>query len=650
MHVKFSSLSASAAIVSIAIVVLGEVRAQGCNFSPGGSSGPATYASRDIAARNALNDAWAAHIDHSMASDGNEFHEFGGWIYETSDGEYGYTTPARGTEDFVSVSDLPAIRDSGDGEHIELSNTGERIAGFYHIHPGDLRNEDGELWDNARFSGDDINLAETGGFPNYMRHGDRYRVYDPAVNNPDDPPSAWGNVPPPESAPPRRSTGGCSVGYVGGEPHFRTHDGRHFKFQGAGEFIAVSDPSDGLTIQLRLEPWLDFKTVSVVSALAMSTGNDRIGIYVAEPHIRINGKAMTAAAHTLTDGTEISRDENAVRIRTAAGDGLIVTNLGRSWLDAAVRLIADRHSTPRGLWGDFDGDRENDFVARNGAIVDFAHADKEQFRTLLYDVWGDSWRISHDESLFDYDEGKTSEEYQLRDFPAKILPERNALTHPAASAALQKCRNSGVTDVNLLANCVYDVIVTGDDEFSISYATFQNELSTLASLDLYALPTNSDTGPKGPEGLGSGMIIGGFSNAVETLHLLGGATTVDRAALQLTAAAENQIGAVFIPQKMKLSGGITVSFDFRIDQTGGAMDLNGASGGDGLAYVLSPSLPEELMGPGAGLGYAGLNDAVIIEFDTFRDAHDASSMHISVNRQTRDGRIYADNVSSIVST
>jgi len=419
--------------------------------------------------------------------------------------------------------------------------------------------------------------------------------------------------------PPPRSSGGCSVAAVRGEPHLTTHDGRHVSFQGAGEFLALRDTSDNLAIMVRLEPYQNYNTISVLTALAIQTPATRIGIYREEPNVRVNGEEMLESAQELTDGTRIERTVNTVRIQTAHGDSIVVDNLNHRWLNAALRLKADRVGRPRGLLGNYDGDRSDDLMSRTGQQVQFATADADEFRQQLYETWGNSWRITQDESLFDYDEGRTTEDYQLRDFPAQINQRRLVEAVPDRKDAELACAKAGIKEPMLLRDCVYDILVTSKSEFAISYASFESELA--------ALSTSPGRGSLTPDELSTGRILGGFANAEATLHVLGDAGILTDGPLVLTSAASKQTGAIFMRERMRMSGGFTASFKFIIDLAGSVMDDNGAKGGNSFAYLLSMAIPSHFEGAGAGLA-----EGIAIEFDTFANDEDDSAMRVSVNR------------------
>lgn len=635
-------------IAALASLAPAPLLAQGCSFGFG-ASGPPNWSSPEITARHALDDAWARHVDYNMDNGGNAYREFGGWIYENEDGSYGYTTPRRGDESGLGLNDL--VSRQSDGGYT-LNDTGRPVVGAYHIHPENARGARGERWANSRFSGDDKDLAETYDVPNYLRHSRGYVIYDPATNSPSDPPNAWRALPEP---PPSRSSGGCSVAAVGGEPHLTSHDGRQFKFQGAGEYLALADPADGLEVMLRLEPYLDFRSVSILTALAVKTGDARIGVYKDAPHIRVNGAPMEDSVKTFGDGASVERAGNTARIRTAQGDAVIVSNLGgASWLDAGVRLAQSRKGRPRGLWGDFDGARDNDLTTRGGDVIEFFSADADEYHERLYRQWGDSWRIGDAESLFDYASGVTSDDFQLLDFPEIIAAERQVMARPGAEDAIERCRSAGIAEPALLANCAYDVSLTGAPAFASSYKAFADALAILSSeeglepLDVERAIGGDDAAP---DELISGRIMGGFSNAEETLHLVGAAAPDASARLALTPARANERGGVFLPQPVYLEAGFTATFDLVIESTGGAGDRDGSAGGEGLAYVITSALPDALSGPAAGLGYAGLADVVAIEFDTFGNDHDGSSMHVSVNARTagESDPVYRDSASSLAS-
>lgn len=86
------------------------------------------------------------------------------------------------------------------------------------------------------------------------------------------------------------------------------------------------------------------------------------------------------------------------------------------------------------------------------------------FLEQLHKQFGDSWRISQQESLFDYAPGKNTESYTNRAFPNGFQVLRMLL--PAqVQAAEAACQKAGVP-AERLEGCLFDVGVTGNADFA----------------------------------------------------------------------------------------------------------------------------------------------------------------------------------------
>jgi hypothetical protein len=133
-------------------------------------------------------------------------------------------------------------------------------------------------------------------------------------------------------------------------------------------------------------------------------------------------------------------------------------------------------------------------VTRSGEVITPEVAgDFDRF----YAIYIDSWRISSDESLFHYDDGESTEGFQLPDFPLYGLT-FDDLDPFARNDAEAVCREGGVIREDLLAACIYDVVITGDVGFAYDAYVFQE-----------ALPTPVRRAPAGPLPPGGDFLIFG---------------------------------------------------------------------------------------------------------------------------------------------
>ncbi|GAM99333.1 cadherin domain/calx-beta domain protein [alpha proteobacterium U9-1i] len=590
-------------------------------------TGGISCGSADDAARRAGRAAASASDDWSLDNGGLD-REFSGWIYRTPEGGYGYTDPVGGSEASADPRDL---LDPNSPPGSPRLRTGEEVVGAYHNHPS------GGPYDNEHFSDDDENYGEHHNVPVYVRTPrERNLRYDPSDDSTTELPEGSGGTSCQESD---DELGDDESGWFGGlfgEPHLIPHDGGVFDFQAAGEFIAVQTPDGDLTIQARFEPYQDTGELSVMTALALRMGGQRIGVYSRQPHVLVDGRDVRERlgganiGRVALEGAQIELNAGDVIITGPAGDRIRAIFQFDEFLDVYTALSPTRRANVSGLLGNFDGVREDQFVTRNNIVISLTTPDTAEFSRLLYREWGDSWRIAPEESLFDYVAPRNAASYDIRNYPRATRSAAQIAADPAAALAREACAASGVTE-RLLTRCVYDVVATGDERFIASYQA------------LHALRTHRYIGSPG-----ASFAFANFP-ADAPVDLLGDASFV-AGALRLTPASGARRGGGFAPQPLALSRGFTSEFTLRITGQGGISDSAGRSGADGLAFVISGQPVNSLGQGGVALGYGGLTNALAIEFDTFRNVHDPSAMHVSVNRSRDGGDIYVDTQASIANS
>jgi hypothetical protein len=97
----------------------------------------------------------------------------------------------------------------------------------------------------------------------------------------------------------------------------------------------------------------------------------------------------------------------------------------------------------------------------------------------LYRDFGESWRVTQAESLFDYGPGEDTNSFTDRSFPAAPCP---PIPDSKRLAAEQACQSAGITDKDLLDACIFDVGNTGDVRFVDSHVGLGAPKSTLTVL------------------------------------------------------------------------------------------------------------------------------------------------------------------------
>lgn len=269
----------------------------------------------------------------------------------------------------------------------------------------------------------------------------------------------------PSCDPPRPRRGGGTVGDV----HVITFDQLSYGNQAAGEFLVFDNGV--AAVQMRTEPWEDSDIASVATAIAVEIGGRRVSMH------RGGATWIDGEPAALERGMPMSIGDGAL---AWTGTGWVVV-----WSDG-TRMTVDHEGSDRvlftihpsdlpieGMLGDGDSDPDNDLVTRDGTALDGALlVDPPGF----YEAFIDSWRIMAEESLFHYGPGESTEGFQLAGFPDHTMTFEDLVDDGAGEAAEEACRSGGITRSDLLAICVYDLVVTGDESFVYDHFVMQESL------------------------------------------------------------------------------------------------------------------------------------------------------------------------------
>ena len=253
-----------------------------------------------------------------------------------------------------------------------------------------------------------------------------------------------------------------------GSSRIRTIDGFTYEFRSAGEFVLVESTSDTLAVQVRQEPRGDSRCPEARrnTAVAAQLGDHRIGFYADGDHpITINGEPVEIAG-----GFEIIG--NGHRILRFAHDHFYLEWPDRTWLDVRFRSgrLDVRFNAPytrmgqlRGVFGSFNGYPDNDITLRSGVELE------EWDREAIHGEFADSWRISDGESLFDYADGVSTEDYTDLTVPQSTL-QLSDIPSDEEAAGRVACEEAGVQDSQIMRDCIIDVYCTGEPNIAEEHA------------------------------------------------------------------------------------------------------------------------------------------------------------------------------------
>ncbi len=273
--------------------------------------------------------------------------------------------------------------------------------------------------------------------------------------------------------PPAGGGDGAPGGGSNGDPHLTTNDGVRYDFQAAGEFVLARGP--GLEVQARQEPWEKSKYASINTQFAFRVGTARVTVAAGGTmEVRVGGalRRPDRAPVGLPGGGSIraaTLDDRCSGLVLTWPDGsrACVWSVGVWGVALSLQPSAAVRGKLVGLLGNADGNGANDFVTRDGKQLDAAALRKSSTAAFqqLYRVFGQSWRLKQAESLLRYAKGETTATFTKLKFPSRFWTVDN-ISAAARARAEAKCRELGVTDPEVLEDCILDLAVTGEEAFA----------------------------------------------------------------------------------------------------------------------------------------------------------------------------------------
>lgn len=257
-----------------------------------------------------------------------------------------------------------------------------------------------------------------------------------------------------------------------GDPHMWSYDGIRYDIQSIGEFVLATD-NETFAIQARTEQWGGSRA-SVQTAVAIQMEGVKVGIYLKEqPTLRINGQPavipcadqpipngqLCSGRINFENGGWLTYDANARKVAVYLADQLshFDTFLNGSYMNTQFFAGPAIKGKVTGLLGTANADVKDDFMTRDGKVL----AQPLNY-TQMYEVFGNSWRISDVESLFDYKDGYGTSDFTNMAFPGGKPMTVKDLPQAVYDAAKAACQAKGIP-ANLMDDCILDAAVMGHE-------------------------------------------------------------------------------------------------------------------------------------------------------------------------------------------
>ena len=261
-----------------------------------------------------------------------------------------------------------------------------------------------------------------------------------------------------------------------GDPHLVTFDNRRYDFQAAGEFLAAERTGPApFAVHARFEALPSSsgdpicQKVTWATAAVAVVGDTRVQAQVRNDDwvVYVDGTEYAAATPpTLPAGTTLDVVTNKVTLTLADATTISFRRAGRT-LGLEIALPESTEPDPhvyRGLFGDADGDPENDLVGTAGVLT-------SSTVDVLREELRPQWQLDATTSAFTYfapvtgpddynDPARPSDDVSVNDLP----PEAVSVIGP-------QCRRLAATDAAFI-DCVLDQFCA---ERSLEADTGENE-------------------------------------------------------------------------------------------------------------------------------------------------------------------------------
>jgi hypothetical protein len=203
----------------------------------------------------------------------------------------------------------------------------------------------------------------------------------------------------------------------------------------------------------------------------MRVGSSRVGILTDVSkntlNATIDGASVNLASPVAVGGGEVSQSSEGIEVKFPDGSRLLAHGSHEYGISLAVIPSDELRSSGVGLLGPATGVLLALPALPDGTTLPQAQ-NYEEYQAQLYGEFEAAWRITAETSLFDYAPGTSTDTYTLPDFPV-FEDIRTVEDFPPNEFDLAAAACAGLGDPELIAQCIYDILVTGNEGFAEVY-------------------------------------------------------------------------------------------------------------------------------------------------------------------------------------
>ncbi|XP_052261338.1 mucin-like protein [Dreissena polymorpha] len=264
-----------------------------------------------------------------------------------------------------------------------------------------------------------------------------------------------------------------------GDPHITTLDGFKYTFNGHGEYVLLRGDMfelQGRAARAVVDGAESDATIIVSVAAKQKPDGTRVEFRVNEDGtgivIYINGSEETIDFSQYPNGKGYAQVilEKAIvdgtdTFRMVFYSGIVVNaNPTSGLLSLSMALTSDWSGKVKGLMGNFNGNKNDEFIKPDGTSLGNSSAFTEQ---QIFEQYGNLWKISEAESLFTYKTGETWASMKDDSFTPKFFNPNLEIMFPNATErtnAQNICYKTAQTDPDPSARreCYFDFAVLKD--------------------------------------------------------------------------------------------------------------------------------------------------------------------------------------------